>query len=99
MFGFIKKVFFTGLTILSTLTGVNSLSCISITNKECKIRPEIVNVNSDEPLFYPFSIKTSKCSGSCNKINDPYAKMCVPNVVKNVNIKVFNLMPRTNKTR
>ena len=68
-------------------------------NQECKVRPEIINVNSDEPLFYPFSIKTSKCSGSCNKINDPYAKMCVPNVVKNVNIKVFNLMPRTNKTR
>ena len=70
-----------------------------MTNQECKVRPEIINVNSDEPLFYPFSIKTSKCSGSCNKINDPYAKMCVPNVVKNVNIKVFNLMPRTNKTR
>ena len=75
------------------------LSCISITNKECKVRPEIVNVNSDEPLFYPFSIKTSKCSGSCNKINDPYGKMCVPNVVKSLNIKVFNLMPRTNERR
>ena len=37
MFGFIKKVFFTGLTILSTLMGVNSLSCISMTNKECKV--------------------------------------------------------------
>ena len=43
-------------------------------NKECKVRPEIINVNSNEPVFYPFSIKTSKCSGSCNNINDPYAK-------------------------
>ena len=25
-----------------------------MTNQECKLRPEIVNVNSDEPVFYPF---------------------------------------------
>ena len=56
------------------------------------LRPQIVNVNSDEPIFYHFSIKTSKCSGSCNNINDPYAKMCVPDVVKTLNVKVFELM-------
>ena len=79
--------------------GVNSLSCISMTNKKCKVRPEIISVNSNEPVFYPFSIKTSKCSGSYNNINDPYAKMCVPDVVKNLNVKVFKLMSRTNETR
>ena len=104
MFGFIKKVFFAGLTVLSTLIGLNSLSatplsCISVTNKECKVTLEIINVNSDEPIFYSFSIKTSKCSSSCNNINDPYAKICVPDVVKNLNVKVFNLMPRANETR
>ena len=99
MFGFIKRCSFTGLTFLSTLISVNLLSCISMNNQECKVRPQIVNVNSDEPVFYPFSIKTSKCSGSCNNINDPYAKMCVPDVVKNLNVKVFNLMSRTNETR
>ena len=92
-------MFVTGLVLLSTLTGINSLSCISMNNQECKVRPQIVNVNSDEPVFYPFSIKTSKCSGSCNNINDPYAKMCVSDVVKNLNVKVFNLMSRTNETR
>ena len=70
-----------------------------MTNKECKVRPKIVNVKSDEPVFYPLSIKTSKYSGSCNDINDPYAKMCVPDVIKNLNIKVSNLMSRTNETR
>ena len=60
MFGFMKKYFFTGLTFLSTLTSVNWLSCISMNNQECKVRPEIVNVNSKEPVFFPFSIKTSK---------------------------------------
>ena len=66
--------------------------CISMTNQEYKVRPEIFNVNSGEPVFYPFSIKTSKCGGSCNNINDPYLKMCVPDVAKNLNVKVFNLM-------
>ena len=56
-------------------------------NKECKARPEIVNVNSNEPVFYPFSIKTSKCSGSCNNINDPYAKIYVHDVIKDLNVK------------
>ena len=99
IFGFVKKVFFVGLTILSSFTSVNSLSCISMNNQECKVRPQIVNVNSDEPVFYPFSIKTSKCSGSCSNINDPYAKICVPDVVKNLNVKAFNLMWRTNEAR
>ena len=52
-------------------------------NQECKVRPEIVNVNSEEPVFYPFSIKASKCSGGCNNFNVPYAKMCVPDAIKN----------------
>ena len=99
MFAFIKKVFFVGLTILSSFTSVNSLSCISMSNQACKARPEIINVNSNNPIFYPFSIKTSKCSGNCNNINDPYAKICVPDVVKDLNVKVFNLMSRTNETR
>ena len=68
-------------------------------NQACKVRPEIINVNSNEPVFYPFSIKTSKCSGSCNNINDPYAKICVPDAVKDLNVKVLNLMSRTNETR
>ena len=70
-----------------------------IKNQECKVRPEIVNVNSNEPMFFPFSIKTSKCCGSCNNINNPYVKFCISNVVKNLNIKVFNLLSRINETR
>ena len=65
-------------------------------NQVCKVKPEIINVNSNEPVFYSFSIKTSRCSGSCNNINGPYAKICVPDVVKDLNVKVVNLMFRTN---
>ena len=68
-----------------------------MTNQECKVRSETFNINSEEPVFYPFRIKASKCSRSCTDINDPYAKMCVPNVVKHLN--VFNIMSRTNETR
>ena len=75
------------------------LSCISMKNQECKTRPQVINVNGDEPVFFPFSIETSKCSGSCNNINYPYAKICVPDIVKNLNVKVINLMSRTNETR
>ena len=99
MFVFIKKIFYIGSLFLSSLVSTTSLNCISIKNQECKVRPKIINVNSNEPVFYPFSIKTSKWSGSCNNINDPYAKICGPDAVKNLNVKLFNLMSRTNETR
>ena len=68
-------------------------------NQKCKIRRQIININSNEPLFYPYCVKINECSGSCNNINDPYAKLCVPDFVKNINVRVFNLMSRTNETR
>ena len=66
---------------------------------KCKLRPEIININSNEPSFYPCSVKISKFSDSCNNINDPYAKLCVPGVVENMNVEVFNLISKTNETR
>ena len=99
MFVFIKKVFYIGSLFLSSLVGTTSLNYISMKNPECKVRPEIINVNNNELVFYPFSIKTSTCSGSCNSINDPHAKVCVPDVIKDLNVKLFNLMSRTNETR
>ena len=72
MFGVIKKCFFTGLVFLSILTSVNLLSCISMNNQEFKVRPQI-NVYGDDPVSFPYSVKTKKCSGSCSSINNPYA--------------------------
>ena len=99
MFVFVKKIFYIGSLFLSSLGSTTYLNCISMKNQECKVRPEIINVNSNEPIFYPFSIKANKCSGSCNNTNEPYAKICVPDVIKDLNVKVFNLMSRTNGTR
>ena len=97
--GLIKICFFAGLVFLPTLPSVNflstsPLSCISMNNQECKVRPRIVNVNSEDSVYFPCSIKTSKCSGDCNNINNSYAKLCVTEIVKNLNIKVFNLMSK-----
>ena len=84
-----KRIFISAMMYFSyNLSSLKSLQCISIRNQECKVRLEFVNVNSKEPVFFPFSIKTSKCSGSCNNINDPYAKWYVPDVIKNLNVKV-----------
>ena len=75
IFSFVKKVFVLGLTVLLNFT--NALECISVKNQECRVRSKIVDINSNNPIFYPFSIKINKCSGNCNNNNDPYARICV----------------------
>ena len=83
MFRFVKQIFVSAMMFFGcNLSNVNPLECVSMNNQECKVRPEIVNVNSKEPVFLSFSIRTSKCSGSCNNISDPYAKLCVPDLLK-----------------
>ena len=81
MFRFIKKVLVVAISFLSC----NALKYVSMNNQECKVRPEIIKINSNEPLFCPYSFKISKCS--------------VPDVSKNMNVKVFNLISTTNETR
>ena len=76
MVRFIKKCFSIGSLFLSNLVNTTSLnviplSCNSMSNQPCKARPKIINVNNNNPRFYPFIIKTSKCSDNCNNINDP----------------------------
>ena len=91
--------FYSNYIFSSNVLNVNSLECISMNNQKCKIRSEIINVNTNEPMFYPYSIKINTCKGSCSTINDPYAKLCVPDTIKNINVKLFNLMSRTNEAR
>ena len=98
MFKFVKQIFISTMIFFGNLTNVNSLECISMKNRECKVRPEIISINSNNPMFYPFSIKINKFSGNCNNINDPYSKICVPDIIKNLNVNGFNLMSRTNET-
>ena len=78
---------------------VKTLECVSVINEKYMSRPKIIDLNKNEPVFYPYSIKVNKCSGYCNNINDPMAKLCVPDIVRDMNIKVFKLLARINETR
>ena len=99
MFRFLRQIFILALMYFGNLSCVNPLKCVSMKNQECKVRPEIIDINSNDPIFYPFSIKTNKCSSNCNNISDQYSRICIPDAVKKLNLKVFNLMILTNETR
>ena len=100
MFRLIKKVFFTAAAYFGfSLSNGNSLECVLMNNQECKARPKIINVNNNKPVLYPYSIKVNKCNGSCNNINDSSSRLCVPDIIKNINVRVFNLTQRINETR
>ena len=82
-------------SLSATPLNANSLERVSMENQECKARSEIINVNTDEPVFYPYSVRTNRCEGIFNYMNNPY----VPDIIKNINVKVFKLMSRINETR
>ena len=89
----LKSFFFTTITLFSFKPlSVNPLEYVSVNNQECKTIRKIINIHNSEPVFYLVSIKVKTCSGNCNNINDPYAKLCVPHVANNINIRVVNLM-------
>ena len=91
MFRIIKKVL-----ILVLVSTANSLKCISLTNQDCKVREVVVK---SEHMTFPYDIKVSRNSGNCNNITNPYAKACVPDIIKNVTVKMFDLMTLTNKIK
>ena len=78
-----------------------ALEYVSVTNQECMPRPKILDVNEGvgEALFFPYNVLVNKCSGSCETLDNPVAKMCVPNIIKRITMKVYNFLMRLNKTR
>ena len=80
---------------------VKTLECLSVTNQKYMPRPKIFDINEGvgEALFYLYSVLVNKCSDNCDTLNDPMAKLCVPNVIENVNMKVYNFLMRLNETR
>ena len=80
---------------------VNTLECLSVINQQCMPRPKILDVNEGvgEALFYPYNVLENKCSGSCNTLDDNMARLCVPNIIKRINMKVYNFLMRLNETR
>ena len=80
---------------LFNIIKTKALECVSV------VRPKILDVNEGvgEALFYPYNVLVNKCSGSCNTLDNPMTKLCVPNVIKRVNMQVYNFLMRLNETR
>ena len=87
--------------VLSNVLKVNALECVSVINQKCMPRPKIIDINEGdgEALFYPYNILVNKCSGSCDTIINPMAKLCVPGIAKRINMKVYNFLMNLNETR
>ena len=91
-----------GLTIsLFSIIKTRTLECVSVINRKCMSRPKILDVNEGVgvALFYPYNVLVNKYSGSCDIINNPMAKLCVPGIAMRVNIQVYNFLMRLNETR
>ena len=86
---------------LFSIIKTKALECVSVVNQKCMSRPKMLDVNegNGEALFYPYNVLVNKCSGSCNTLDNPMSKICVPKIIKNVNIKIYNLLIRLNETR
>ena len=94
------KMWLINLTIsLFGIIKTKALECVSVVNQKCMSRPKILDINEGigEALFYPYKVLVNKCSGSCNTLDNPMSKICVPKIVKNVNMQV-NFLMRLNET-
>ena len=91
-----------GLTIsLFNIIETKALECVSVVNQKCMPRPKILDVNEGvgEALFYPYNVQVDKCSGSCNTLDNPIEKLCIPNVIKGLNMKVYSFLTMLNEAR
>ena len=87
------------ISLLISLFGI--IKTVSVFNQKCVPRPKILDVNEGvgEALFYQHNVLVNKCSGSCDTLDNPMAKLCVPNIIKRINMKVCNFLMRLNETR
>ena len=92
------------INLLISLFGIiktKALECVSVVNQKCMPRPKILDGNEGvgEALFYPYNVLVNTCSGSCNTLDNPMTKLCVIDVIKRVNVQVYNFLMRLNGTR
>ena len=85
-------------SLLISLFGIiktKALECVSVVNQKCMPRPKIFDVNEgvSEALLYPYNELVN------NTLDNPMTKLCVPNVIKIVNMQVYNFLMMLNETR
>ena len=89
-------------TILSESLASNSkeyIKYVSLNNRPCQARLTFVNINSNEPLYYPFTVSVDKCGESCNTMANLYDRICFPDKVKSMNVNKFSLISGINEAR
>ena len=62
-------------------------------NQECSVKNVIVD---NDYMAYPYKIRVDKCIGSCNDKDNPYFKICLPDSIKNIGVKSFDLSSKKN---
>ena len=72
---------------------LNKPNCFLLKNEECKVRKVIAD---NDYMTYPYKIKLDKCIGSCNDKDNPYFKVCLPDSIKIISIKSFDLLSEKN---
>ena len=86
------------INLLISLSGIiktKALECVSVANQKCMPRPKILDVNQGvgEALFYLYNVLVN------NMLDNPMAKLYIPNIIKRVNLKVYNFLMRLNEIR
>ena len=100
MFRFLKQVFVALLGFSGSLTNIfntpDLTKCISLDNQQCMTQPTFTNLYPNEYIeglcYYPFSVHLERCTESCNTLNDPSSKVCVPNKTEDLHLSVFNII-------
>ena len=65
--------------------------CLLLQNQECNVRKVVTD---NDYMTYPYKIEVDKCTGSCNDKDNPYFKVCLPDSVKNIGVKAFDLLSK-----
>ena len=91
---FIKHTFIVLVLLLLGFGGLSTTKCVSINNQPCMVRPKSVGFSPDE-LHYNLSIiSLGRFDESCNTVDDPFGRICVPNEMEDTNFKTFNMIKR-----
>ena len=97
--GFIKQTFVVLVMVLLGFFGLLAIKCASMNNQACLVRPTLINSNPDKLHYYPFIIILDRCDGSFNTVEYPFGRLCVPNKIEDMNLKVFDMIKGKNEPK
>ena len=83
----------------SSFSGSLATKCMSLNDEPCLVRPNLIDLNPNELYYYPFMVSLDRCDGSCNTLDYPSDRLCVPNRAEDVNLNVFKMITRMNEAK